>query len=229
MIRVVGAQADVGSVEVSVSQDGELIVEQFDGAGVEQFFPDDVMDGDGVLLQWTSECCGEWRVSHLVDGGLGGCIEWNNDGSRVVFDDFEKLGHCAEGKPQIAFVGLKLFEDVFFVELFFALGPVVRFEVFFDGLQAEDVVGVMSEDFLGDLGGLAEEPGGELMGGSEDVDVSCGAFAFAIASACSLGDGVESCDGSIDDGEVDIDAGFDHLGADDTAGQGLLQTVANDV
>ena len=51
-----------------------------------------------------------------------------------------------------------------------------------------------------------------------------GEFAFAVAAAGGLGDGVKSGDAAKDDGEIDVHAGFDELGRDDAHGEAGAET-----
>ena len=54
-------------------------------------------------------------------------------------------------------------------------------------------------------------------------------MAFSVTAAGGLGDGVESCKGAEDDGEVDIDTGFDELGGDEADGEFFTQAAFDEI
>lgn len=68
----------------------------------------------------------------------------------------------------------------------------------------------------------------------EEVDLAAGEgavgvleFAFAVATAGSLGKGIEAGEGAEDGGEVEVDTGFDEGGGDDIGGDVGLEAFAD--
>lgn len=109
--------------------------------------------------------------------------------------------------------------------------PDGMFEVEADEAGVEEVaVFEVGENLSASDGGVGDEVGERgrngVIGGLEEEDAAVDAlavfvfeFTVAVAAAGGLGEGVEAAFGAIDDGETDIDTGFDELGGDE--GDGL--------
>ena len=79
-------------------------------------------------------------------------------------------------------------------------------------------VGVEFDELAGDLGGLAEVGFPFLVFGGEDVGMTDGELAIAVAASSGLGDGIQAGEGAINHGEIDIDTRFDELGGNEAHG-----------
>ena len=61
----------------------------------------------------------------------------------------------------------------------------------------------------------------------EDVDVAKGELPFSVAASGGLGNRVEASHGTVDEGKIYIDTGFDELGGDEADGEVLLEALAD--
>ena len=76
--------------------------------------------------------------------------------------------------------------------------------------------------------GHAQQPVGRGAGRVEDDHPPPVQFAFAVAAPRRLGDRVKSGHGAIDHGKIEIDAGFDQLGADHSCRPGFALQIVLD-
>jgi len=154
----------------------------------------------------------------------------------VGFDQAKAFGGGFEfvGKEEIGFwckAGHVAGDDVVFVPLGGESGlPDGLLEVGADGgLREEFVIWEMRSDVGAGDSGVGREIGETLrdgmIGGLEEEDAAFGGgavvileFAVAIAATGGLGEGVESAFGAVNDGEANIDTGFDELRGDDRNG-----------
>jgi len=104
---------------------------------------------------------------------------------------------------------------------------IVEIKVVLNGGIGEQVR-VQVDDLCGDLGGFAEVGFGFFVLGFENVGSSeILKFAVAVAPAGRLCDGIEPGEGPVDDGEVDINAGFDELSRDQADGEARGKAVTD--
>jgi hypothetical protein len=191
------------------------------------------VDLDGEALEGAEELAveGDGFIAELVvDEVFDFLGPGDDDGDLLVLDELEFPGGGAvveeEGEVFVSGVD-EVGEDVFAVPAGFLL-VVIFVEVGLDGGGGEWVGLVEVEDFVADAGGLGEVAFGGGVLGVEDVGLAFGGeFAFAVAASGGLGDGVEACHGAIDEGEVDIDAGFDELGGDEADGEFFGEALAD--
>lgn len=173
-------------------------------------------DVDGVGLEAAEEEAGwnEGGFEHLVNDGLGVGVGGDDGEGPVVMDEAELAGGGAEvvgerfGKKR---------EDAVFIE---GVGSEVEksvFEVVFDDFWRKKGRKIAGKGFGSDLGGLFDVIW-LVFGQKDDGFTVFGPFSFAVAASGGLGDGVESGEGAIDDGEVEVHACFDEGGADDKNG-----------
>ena len=176
----------------------------------------------------TEALLGEAFFDGFLQDVLGIAIG-NEDGLfAFVGNHPEELGDFAEA--EVAGV-VKLREKVF-------AAVVKAVEVFFEeGGEGGRMVGGFVEAFGQESGGedgLAECAHDAGLGLFEEVDLAVGGgavgvceFAFAVAAAGGLGEGVEAGEGAEDGGEVEVDAGFDEGGGDDIGGGVGLEAFAD--
>lgn len=192
-----------------------------------------LVDLNGVTLEGAEELAveGNGFVAELfIDDLFDFCCPRDDDGDLLVFDELEFLGGGAvveeEGESRFSDV-LEIGEDVFAVPARLLLG-VIFVEVSLDGSSGERIGGVEVEDLVADVCGLGEIALGGRVFGVEDVGLAFGRkFSLPVAASGGLGNRVESGHGSIDDGEIDIDTGFDELGGYEADGEVFFETVAD--
>lgn len=201
--------------------------------GAEVFVPMFRRNLDDVALETAEQVAVEgnaWNTK-LLDQLARFVVVGDEDGNLPVVDEAELFSNGGElkmeGKSAVVFPTEALGrDDAFGVPATFLL-VVVEVEVVVDGLLLEEV-GMELDEAARDLGGFPEIGFTFLVFGDEDMGLAgLGEFAVAVAAPGSLGDRVESGEGAIDDGEIDIDSGFDELGGDEANGELFLQTLAD--
>ena len=236
-------------VVFGMDEDGEAVV----AVGLDDAFGnhggmDVFRDLDGVGLKCAVGVAGRRVVfpgtfADLVEeaedfGGPGfilpgpaGLDGRDDDGCLGVRDDLEVFGGGfeIEGEgPGGGIVGdLEAVEDGVFVPV--AASEVELAEVVSNGLRGERIVEVIGENFAGRADVVGEKTGGFAVGGCEEENpaTSGAEVSVAVAAPGGLGEGIEAGDGAEDDGEVEIDAGFDDGGGDDAAGFAVLFPAAD--
>ena len=234
----VGVEAEfIAVMRIAVEDVVALFVQGFEDPGADQQQVLWLGYGDGEALELAGEVAefgGVEGLRELVAEIAALFAVGHDDWLGVVIDELEIRRAAFEFEAEEFFlhgllageVGGALVEirpageDVFLVEQV-AVFPIVSAEVAFDAVEGEGIGRIAGKDFLGGIRRAADESGRCELVRLEDEDLPRrgsllgGEFSFAVAAAGGLGDGVESSEGAEDDGEIDINAGFDELGGDE--------------
>ena len=216
-----------GVVQFWTDEDVEFVPDFFEGAliGVKKIG----VNGDGETLEAPHEGAvqGGGGVSEFGAQGFAAFAPGDKDGDLRGFNQAEGIGNGFVLKEEglIAFLLQQTCaENAFSVPSRF-LPVVIEVKIVLDAVEVERVSGGI-KDLVGDAGGLGKILLGRGVFGAEDMDLTgTGQASVPIAASGGLGDGIESGHGAIHDGEIDIDAGFNELGGDDTDCFSLIEAL----